>query len=262
MGADQHLLGGMELDQVRGGPVALQELTHSRVSEGALDEALAQARVAQPALLLGGEQRQASQERLREEAASGGGGRAVLVVDLHAFEPARRRALLEHVAVEPGRGDSLRRPARPRAHAFAEVGPTCGIDEADLAVHAGEPDRRARDPQPDLDLGTEWDVANVARELLGEKRIALVAPVEADLLAQQAGGDADANLHRKGIRIRPATSPGPPRSRDRTRPTRPSPRPPPRRSRQAPRRRRASRGDGRRATRSFRRQAGSRPRAP
>ena len=115
---------------------------------------------------------------------------------------------------------------------------------------AGEPDRRARDPQPDLDLGTER-----ARGERGARRSSvrngsrLWPPSKRTSWRQQAGGSCRCESPSQGNYVSGrAASPGPARSRDRRPPPRPSPRPPPLRSRQARRPRRASRGGGRRAT--------------
>src|SRR4029077_367831 len=157
------------------------------------DEVLAQTRIVQPPLLLDREIGQARRQRRGEEAAPLLRGGAGSGIDLDPLQAAARRILLEHIAVELHPGQRLGPPPGPFAHRSGIILSRARHDEAHLAAPPLQPDRRPRGAHPQLHLGTDRHPVDVASEDVGEEGVPLVAAVVAHLLAQQAGGDADAD---------------------------------------------------------------------
>src|SRR5260221_6348701 len=106
---------------------------------------------------------------------------------------AARRAGLQHVAVEAARGERVDAPRREPCHRIREIVADTVRDHHEPAVRAaGEVHRLARRAQAGFDLGADRHPFHARAEDVGEPRVALVAAVVADALAEQARRHADA----------------------------------------------------------------------
>jgi hypothetical protein len=195
VGHEQELLAGVEADQVSHRPAPLEHRPEAPVSEQALEEVLAQARVVEPAVLLGGEVGEPLQQGGGEQAPPGLAAHAGLLrVDLDPLHAARGGVALEDVAPQVQGLERLHALLGEPGHAGGVVRARLGGDQADrvvLAVH--EADRLARDPHADLDLRAHGDELDELGHGAGEEAVVLVLAVVADLVAEEAGGDAHAD---------------------------------------------------------------------
>src|SRR5713226_8197453 len=188
------LLGRVEGDEVAAPRRGRQEGAPARGRPDPLEEIVSDRGVGEAALLLDGEQGKARDEGPRVEPAAGARRRATGPVDADAEEAARGRGALEHVAVEAERRELAELRLRVAAHARGEVLPGLLDDEPRRRRAADETERGARDPETDLDLGAHGHPLDEGAEGLGEEGVPLVAAVVTDLLAQEAGGDAEPEL--------------------------------------------------------------------
>src|SRR6185295_10802062 len=87
----------------------------------------------------------------------------------------------------------LRQPlARPRRHGPGMIDPGPRRHHPDRAsITALQPEGLTRRAHPDLDFRAHPHPAHMRGEDLNEKRISLVAAVEADLVAEEARGNAE-----------------------------------------------------------------------
>ena len=92
--------------------------------------------------------------------------------------------------------------ARVLRHALVSVEPGAGGRQRDTTVHPDEARRRARHPHPDFDFRADANPLDERRARVGEGAVALVAAVVADLVAEPAGGHADADRHSGGMLVR------------------------------------------------------------
>src|SRR5262249_11135387 len=176
-------------DEPAAGRPGGEEPPPAPVREQALDEVLAQPRVAQAPLVLDREQRQPLHEDARERADAGPPRRAP---HPHALHAAARRVLLEHVAVEVEPRQLVGAPPGEARHRLGVVAPAARCEETRRARVALEPDRLARDAETELHLGAHRHPLDPAPERVDEERVALVPAVVAHLAPEEAGADADA----------------------------------------------------------------------
>jgi len=125
----------------------------------------------------------------------GGGEEAAIgpsrSVNLHAGGAAARGVFLEHVSgqaqrlqlVDPAAGESL--------HLGRMVGAALDSHQADPLSRPFQPDLLPGDPQADLDLGADGHEVDVPAQFAGRKGVETVAAVIPDVLAEEAGRDAD-----------------------------------------------------------------------
>ena len=122
-----------------------------------------------------------------------GAGEAPGPVALRVAGSAARRARLEHRprdAVPEQLPGSL---PRVPVHGFGQVG-LAGAEEADPLRAFLEPDLRPRRSEPDPHLGTLGRQGEGAPQGLGDEAAPAMPAVVADRLAEQAGGNHDADL--------------------------------------------------------------------
>ena len=181
---------GMELDEARRRAPVRHRAPPPVEGEDPFDEALAERRVVQPALLLAGEEGPGIHHRAREEPAAHARGASGRLMDLDPLHPAARRGAFED---EPPKLLHLRdRAARRRLERFGHVdGVVADPHRAWRGGVAREADGRARDAEPGQGLGAEGDVLEPAPEHPRHVAVELVPTVVADLLAEQAAADAD-----------------------------------------------------------------------
>ena len=132
---------------------------------------------------------------------------AARAVHLDPLHPAARRILLQHVAAQVLVGELLDAAARPARHRRrCDRSRVRVVIMRTASVVAHEPQRLARRAHADLDLRAHPDPLHERSERIGEEAIALVAAVEAHLVAEQACGDADADRRLGAIGSPPAAS--------------------------------------------------------
>ena len=201
VGQQRQLVGGVEGHQRPAGVPRGQQRLPAGVAEDPLDEALAQERVVEPPLLLDRQERQPRREHPGEGPGPVAPGRpAPRPVDPDPLQAAGGRVLLDHEAGEV-EGRELPPPGpRPRP-SIASVQSVwlrsatrrgrCGPGGAQPARHH-QADRLARHRHADLHLRADRHPLHVRAEEVDAEGIALVAAVVADVLAEEAGGDAEA----------------------------------------------------------------------
>ena len=96
--------------------------------------------------------------------------------------------------MQPERLQLTDAPARPAPHPRGEILARLLDDEPRGGGGADQANRRTGHAQADLDLGTHGHPLDERAEDVGEKRVALVAAVVANLLTEQARGDAEADF--------------------------------------------------------------------
>jgi len=189
------LVRGMKRHQRAGGPSGAavgEQRAQPMVREHPLDEVLAQIRIVQPTLLFDRQIGQAADQRLGEQAAPIAHRHPRASIDAHPFHPATRRILLQHVAREIFALQRCRAAPGIRIHRFGQVGAAFVRDHPRrAALPADQPQALARDGEADIDLGADRDELDEAAERAGQEIAALVAAVEAHLLPQQTGGNAN-----------------------------------------------------------------------
>ena len=188
--------------QLSDGPPRREQRAQPAVGEDALDEVLAQPGIAEPAFLFDRQRRHARPQRRGIEPGAGALRHRARRMHLHPLHPAARRVSLQHVPGEVERGQRRDARASVGGHAIRPVG---AAPRSDHPHRHRLPGRRraigiahqvhglARRSHPDLDLRAHRHPLHIPAERLGEEAVALVAAVEADLLAEQAGRDADAD---------------------------------------------------------------------
>ena len=173
------------MPETRGRRPVLDEETPAVMGEHPLDEVLAETRIVQATVLLDGEEGEPVGEHAREHAPADALGGTALAVDPHAEEPARRRALLEDVAVEPLRGELVESLVAPRPHLVGVIDRAVAAHEPRVLDVTDQPDRRPGDGHPDLDLRAHGDPCHPAAEGLDQEPVPAVAPRGTHVLAEQ-----------------------------------------------------------------------------
>ena len=113
-------------------------------------------------------------------------------MDANTGHAAGGRILLEDVAIEAERIEFGRSRVGVHAHRIREIPATFAQDESIAPLAAPELDHRSRNAESELELGADRQPGHVRTEHVRQIAIALVAPVEADLGAEQTGRDTEA----------------------------------------------------------------------
>ena len=132
---------------------------------------------------------------------------ASVVVDAHAFHPTAWRVLLEDVAAEAHPLERSNPASRPGTHRGGPI-PFPGVgrrwfgrlDQPNVAVYLDEAQTRTRRSEPQFDFRADGDPANETAERIDKEFVLFVPTVVADLFAEQAGGNADADIVGNGGR--------------------------------------------------------------
>jgi hypothetical protein len=194
VGQHRELLRRVERDEITGPRPARHEGPPPGHCEDALDEILAERRVTEAAFLLDRQHGKACGQHPCVGAGAVAADHASRIVDAHAEEPARGRPAFEHVAVQVQRFELPCSRSRVTLHARGQVFAGRLDDQPRGRRVTDEPDRVARDAEPDLDLGAHRHPLDERAERVDQEAIALVAAVVANLLAEEAGGDAEPDL--------------------------------------------------------------------
>ena len=83
---------------------------------------------------------------------------------------------------------------RKAPHAVGQVLARLLDDEPRRPLVTDQPERVARNGEPDLDLGADRDPLDEWPQCVRQERVLLVATVVTDLRPEQAGGDAEPDL--------------------------------------------------------------------
>ena len=186
MGEQQQLVAGMKPHQRAGADRTGRELAQPAIGEDALDEVLAQARIAEPSLFFERQQRLGVGEAGGEQPAPRPFARTRRTVQLDAEEAARRRVLFQHVAVEIEAGHRAQPGSDRPFELTGHVAPRAHREEAHLASVLDEMHRLARRPESSLHLGTDRHPLDERSEQVGQKRVAFVPAVVAHFVAEEA----------------------------------------------------------------------------
>jgi hypothetical protein len=189
-------VGGVEGRDAAECPAPPEERAQAAIPEDPLEEVLAPVWVRQATLLLHREMGKGLQQGLGEQAARGRAAPA----DGHA-QAAARRVLLEHVSAEIELAQRSHAPRRVAAQRGGAIAAALRGDQAHRPADPAQVHRLARHAEPGLDLGADGHPLDVTAEGLEQDGVALVPAVEPHRLAEQAGGDADAQ--RRGRRQAP-----------------------------------------------------------
>jgi hypothetical protein len=191
------LVRGVKGYQRAGRPSAAEQRAHPMVREDSLDEILAQTRVVQPPLFFNRQIGKAAYQRLCEQAAPCAHRHPRAPIDTHPFHPAARRIFLQHVARQILALERRRAPFGIRIHRFGQVSAAfIGNHPHRAIIAADQAQALARDTEADIDFGADRDEFDEIAERAGQEIAPLVAAVEAHLLSQQTGGDADSDRTR------------------------------------------------------------------
>ena len=196
VGQKGELVGRVEVPERRQRRPLASECAPFPVSVHALDEVPAQRRIVEAALGLDGQERNGVRQRLGEQPASRVPVAAGLGVNGDPLRSATRRPLLEDESAHLQLLDLDRPPAPVAPHG---PGP---VPAGTLSDHAGRPGLShqvhgfPRRPHSHLHLRTDGDDLEQPRQCIGDGRVALVAAVPADRVAQEATADADTSFHR------------------------------------------------------------------
>src|SRR6185312_3030742 len=182
---------GVQRNQLAATPRPRKQPPQSPPDDETYQEILAQARVAQPPLLLHDEQRVGREERRYEQPTAVARRRSAEVVHAHALEAAARRCALADEAVEPLRAQPARPRGGPVLHRRRQVAAGARRAQAHEAVSALEPQRLPRYAEAELDLRADRHQLGEASER-GHELVATVATVEPHRRSGEAGRDADA----------------------------------------------------------------------
>jgi hypothetical protein len=161
------------------------------VRPGAREKRLANLGIRQAELVFHGEIGQTPAQGRREQTGAGRANSAHLVVDVDAVQPAAGRLRLQHVAGQI-RSRQLVDPAlRVLLHRAGMVDAGVDRDHARTSWCGYQPDGFARNAESQFHLRADADPLDVGIEGFEQGRVPLVAAVEPDLVAEQAGRDAD-----------------------------------------------------------------------
>ena len=180
--------------QARDAILSLHDRAVALAGEDALDEVFPQDGVVEAALLLDRCEREVLHEDPGKDPHADLRRDALVAVHLDAFHPARRRVAFKDEAAEVFLLQLLDALACPGLHPLRVVGTGPGDHESRPLRVADEAEGVPRDAEAALHLGAHGDVFHVLSQRVGEKPVQGVPAVPADIVAQQAGADSEANL--------------------------------------------------------------------
>ena len=192
---EQELVPGVERDQLSRCAPVRHRADPSVVREDALDEALAQRCIVQPALLLAREQGMRLHDRACEHSPAHAGRFPRHAVHLDPRHAAARGAALEDVTAQ--RPHVRRCTAGDCKQRIGDVGRGVGHPHGAGRVGiAGEPDGRAGNAEARQRLGAPGNVLEATSQHAGHVAVVLVPAVVAHRLAEQTATDADGDALR------------------------------------------------------------------
>ena len=192
VGEDEEFLRGMEFDRGAAAVVAGEDGLEAMIGEHAGDEVLADADIVKAAFILDREQGVLFHDGVTVQSnALVVGGMARFFKDFHALNAATGRFGLEDVAREVMVGQLFGAVVAVAHHAFGPVFAGLSSGHAGVFGIADQPDGFAGDAHAEFDLGADRDEVKVVAEQVGDEAVAFVSAVVADILAQEAGADAD-----------------------------------------------------------------------
>lgn len=159
------------------------------------EKPLADVRIGQALLLLDRQVRHPAGELGGEEPTADRRRRSVGRRMHGDIEPAAaRRPRLQDVAIEPEALEVADTRGRVALHRLRQVFSRSLDDEARMIRVTGQADRVARDTETELDFRADRHPLDGWAEDVGQQRVALVAAVPSDVLAEQARGHAEPEL--------------------------------------------------------------------
>ena len=123
-----------------------------------------------------------------------GNFRSLRVMDFDTSHPAARRIHLEDITTEIQFLELSNPAGRVGQHDPGMVDSRSAFDHAHTRPEIDEPEGRARDRHPGLDLRAYWDPLDGLAHQIRDQGIVPMVAIETNPIPQQAGGDTKSNL--------------------------------------------------------------------